>query len=100
MGFEKENYRVRDIGLEVNKIWPTGKLIYLPNSKTDLRDYKVNFDLLNQIFPNFKPDFPIKKGIPDLRNLLEKIAYSVEDREKNRYVRLTELKPKVSSIFK
>ena len=98
IGFEKENFQVRDVGSGVQSAWPEGKVSYMPGAVSDPRDYKVNFSLLKSIFPNFEPETPLSQGIPELRKLLEDINYSKSDRESKRYVRLNELQKRIGKL--
>jgi nucleoside-diphosphate-sugar epimerase len=98
IGFEAENFQVKDIGNGVQVSWPEGKVTYLPNAALDPRDYKVNFSLLKSVFPNFEPDHPLVRGIPELRAHLLSISYSKEERELKRYVRLFELQKRIGEL--
>ena len=98
IGFEKENFQVKDVGSGVQSTWPEGKVSYMPGAVSDPRDYKVNFSLLKTILPNFEPETPLSRGIPELRKLLEEINYSKSDRESKRYVRLNELQKRIREL--
>jgi hypothetical protein len=98
IGFEQENFQVKDIGIEVQKVWPKGKVVYLPNASVDPRDYKVSFSLLKSTFPNFQPLHPLSRGILELRNFLELIGYTRSDYESKRYIRLNEIKNRIGDF--
>jgi nucleoside-diphosphate-sugar epimerase len=98
IGFDSENFQVREIGKGVQDAWPEGELIYASNASVDPRDYKVDFSLLRSVFPDFKPEHPLSVGIPELRVLLESINYSSEDRKMGRYVRLVELRSRLETL--
>jgi nucleoside-diphosphate-sugar epimerase len=98
IGFETENFQVKDVGSGVQSTWPEGKVSYLPGAVSDPRDYKVNFSLLKSILPNFEPETPLSRGIPELRKFLEAINYSKSDRESKRYVRLNELQKRIGEL--
>lgn len=95
IGFKNENFQVRDIGSYVQSTWPEGKVVYQPNAVTDPRDYQVDFSLLESVFPDFQPEHPLSVGVPQLRTLLESIQYSNADRNRKRYVRLSELERRI-----
>jgi nucleoside-diphosphate-sugar epimerase len=99
VGFEQENFQVKDIGTRVQASWPEGKLTYLPNSVADPRDYKVDFSLLKTTFPNFAPEHPLSVGIPELKNHLIAIGYSKVERDANRYIRLIELRTRINALL-
>lgn len=98
VGFTVENFQVKDIGAGVQKTWPEGTVNYLPNSISDPRDYKVDFSLLKNIFPDFEPEYPLSRGIPELRTHLIQIGYSQSDRDTKRYVRLNEIKARIHEL--
>jgi nucleoside-diphosphate-sugar epimerase len=98
VGFESENFQVRDVGKGVQGAWPEGKVSYLPNASVDPRDYKVDFSLLKSTFPDFEPLHPLKNGIPELRDQLISIGYSKEERDSKRYVRLNELQKRIREL--
>jgi len=98
IGFKNENFQVRDIGSYVQSTWPEGKVVYQPNAVTDPRDYQVDFSLLESVFPDFQPEHPLSVGVPQLRTLLESIQYSNADRNRKRYVRLSELERRIGEF--
>jgi nucleoside-diphosphate-sugar epimerase len=98
VGFENENFQVKEVGSGVQNAWPEGIVSYAPSASIDPRDYKVNFELLNSIFPEFTPEHPLRKGIPELRKLLEEINYSKADRDNKKYVRLNELQKRIGEL--
>ncbi len=98
IGFEAENFQVKDVGDGVQRAWPEGRVTYLPNAATDPRDYKVNFSLLKSLFPDFYPEHPLVIGIAELRELLVAIEYSEVDRAAKRYVRVNELQTRIEEL--
>lgn len=98
IGFQEENFQVKDVGAGVQEVWPEGSVKYLPNAAVDPRDYQVDFSLLKSIFPDFEPLHPLSKGIPELRYMLEKIGYTKEDRVNKRFVRLPELNKRLGEL--
>lgn len=98
IGFQSENFQVKDIGRGVQETWPEGTVTYLPNAANDPRDYQVDFSLLNSIFPDFRPEHPLRKGIPELRKHLENIGYNTTERNSKRYVRLPELGKRIGEL--
>jgi len=91
IGFDSENFQVKEIGSLVAKSWPHGNVSYQPNAVSDPRDYKVNFSLFKSIFPNFTPMHPLSVGVPELREYLLEINYSSSERSAGKFIRLKEL---------
>ena len=98
VGFENENFQVKEVGAGVQDAWPEGVLSYAPSATIDPRNYKVSFELLKSICPEFAPEHPLRKGIPELRKLLEIINYSKADRDNKKYVRLNELQKRIGEL--
>ncbi len=98
VGFQHENFQVKDIGIQIQRAWPGGKVTYLPNSASDPRDYKVNFSFLKSIFPGFHPRHPLGIGVPELRVYLLSIGYTKAQRDAKRYVRITELHKRIHTL--
>jgi nucleoside-diphosphate-sugar epimerase len=98
IGFEKENFQVKDVGTAVQSAWPEGIVTYSPISISDPRDYKVDFSLLKSTFPNFEPEYPLSRGVPELRDLLVSIGYSKSERDQKRYVRLSEIQNRIGEL--
>jgi nucleoside-diphosphate-sugar epimerase len=98
IGFNSENFQVKKIGVEIQRNWPEGKLSYVENAITDPRNYKVNFSLLESMFPYFMPEYRLRKGVRDLGKHLKIIGYSKDDRVFKRYVRLHELQKRIAEL--
>ena len=50
VGGNKENYQVRDVGDQVQRLIPTAKVVYTGEVGADPRNYRVNFDKLCPAF--------------------------------------------------
>jgi nucleoside-diphosphate-sugar epimerase len=98
VGFNLENFQVRTIGNMVQNVWPGGDLIFSKSSAPDPRDYKVNFSLLEDTFPNFHPKYPLQIGVSDLKSSLIESGYSKNDRDSKRFVRLQEIRYRLSEL--
>jgi nucleoside-diphosphate-sugar epimerase len=99
VGFNKENFQVREIGKMIQDAWPEGQITYLPKSVLDPRDYKVNFNLLESIFPDFHPSSPLFTGVREIKNQLVRIGYSNSDRNSKRFIRLNELQARIGELL-
>lgn len=98
VGFESENFQVKDVGTRVQESWPDGKIIYSPNAVSDSRNYKVDFSLLNTLFPSFMPEHPLSQGVLELRDFLLDISYTKAQLESKRYVRIIELQNRIQEL--
>src|SRR3984893_10652234 len=53
VGANSENYQVRDVGNQVERLAPSAKIAYTGEGGSDPRNYRVKFDLLNRLLPDF-----------------------------------------------
>lgn len=98
IGFNTENFQIKDIGGEIQRTWPTGRIEYSAKAAPDPRDYKVDFSLLKTTFPEFRPNLPLHEGILELKDFLISIKYSLAERSSMRYVRIHELKNRINKL--
>ena len=57
----------------------------------DTRSYKVSFDRIHQILPNFKCKWTVEKGIKDLLNKLKNIDLNNETFNRREFYRLQQI---------
>jgi nucleoside-diphosphate-sugar epimerase len=100
IGGNEENYQVKDVGNLVQDLVPNATIVYTGEAGPDSRDYKVNFDLLNQILPDFKLEYTLKKGMKELFEKYKSHNFSVNDFESEQFVRLRTLKNRLHLIQK
>ena len=50
VGGNSENYQVRDVGDQVQRLIPSAKVVYTGEVGADPRNYRVKFDLLTKLF--------------------------------------------------
>ena len=53
IGANTENYQVRDVGDQVQRLIPSAKINYTGEVGADPRNYRVRFDLLYRLLPDF-----------------------------------------------
>ena len=66
VGGNQENYQVRDIGDKVKELIPSAKITYTGEVGADPRNYRVKFDLLNRLLPDFKLQYDLSTGMEEL----------------------------------
>jgi len=66
VGSTEQNYRVIDIARGVTKHLPSASLIVPEGAGADRRSYRVRFDLIRQLLPNFRCTFDLESGIAEL----------------------------------
>ena len=60
IGGNAENYQVRDVADKVKKLIPSAKITYTGEVGADPRNYRVKFDLLNTLLPDFKLQYNLR----------------------------------------
>lgn len=99
VGGNSENYQVRDILNKVQKLMPNAKVVYTGEVGNDPRNYKVNFDLLGKVLPNFKLQYNLDSGMEELFNKYKKNGFTLQDFEGDKFVRLRTLKKNLHKVM-
>jgi len=97
IGFEENNFQVKDVLDLVKKHLPECEIIFTGEHGADTRSYKVNFKKFKKAFPKFEKHWPLDKSIQDLIARLKDKKYSKEDFTSGRYTRLAVLKELLAS---
>ena len=92
VGANTENYQVRDVGDRVQRLIPSAKIVYTGEVGADPRNYRVNFDLLYKLLPDFKLQYDLSTGMEELHRKMVEHGFSKEDFEGDRFIRLRTLK--------
>ena len=92
IGANTENYQVRDVGNQVQRLIPSAKITYTGEVGADPRNYRVNFDLLYQLLPDFKLQYNLATGMEELHRRMVEHGFGKKDFEGNQFVRLRTLK--------
>jgi len=98
IGGNAENYQVKDVGNLVQKLVPQANIVYTGEVGSDSRDYKVNFDYLGSLLPDFKLEYTLEKGMKELFDKYKEHQFSVADFEGEQFVRLRTLKKRLSLV--
>lgn len=92
VGGNTENYQVRDVGDQVQRLVPTAKVAYTGEVGNDPRNYRVKFDLLNRLLPEFQLQYNLVSGMEELHRKMVDHGFSAKDFEGDQFVRLRSLK--------
>lgn len=98
IGCNEENYQVKDVADNVQKLIPRAKIVFTGEVGNDPRDYRVNFDLLYSILPNFKLEYSLQSGMEELYEKLQKMHFSEKDFDGERFIRLKLLRKHLDKI--
>ncbi len=92
VGANSENYQVRDVGNEVQRLIPSAKITYTGEVGADPRNYRVRFDLLYELLPDFRLQYNLASGMAELHRKMVEHGFSRKDFEGDQFVRLRTLK--------
>lgn len=92
IGFDGNNFQVKDIVSIVQKYVPNCKVVYTGEHGKDTRSYKVNFKKFKSLFPKIKQEWTLDKSVEDMVKKLKKASFGKNDFESGKFTRLSVLK--------
>ena len=98
VGANSENVQVRDVGNQVNRLMPSAKITYTGEVGADPRNYRVKFDLLYRLLPEFKLQYNLASGMEELHRKMVEHKFSKKDFEGDQFVRLRSIKKTLHKI--
>lgn len=98
VGGNAQNYQVRDVGDEVKRLVPAAKLTYTGEVGSDPRNYRVKFDLLNRLLPDFRLQYDLASGMEELHRKMVEHGFGKKDFEGDQFVRLRTLKHRMGLL--
>lgn len=98
VGANAENFQVRDVGNQVQRLMPSARITYTGEVGADPRNYRVRFDLLNRLLPDFKLQYDLASGMEELYRKMVDHGFSKKDFEGDQFVRLRTLKGQMSLL--
>ena len=97
VGKNEENYRIREVAEIVKRIVPNSQIEYVEGAEPDSRSYRVEFNKISNILPEFKPEWTVSLGAKQLFEAYKKVGLLVEEFEGPRYRRITHLENSLRS---
>jgi nucleoside-diphosphate-sugar epimerase len=91
VGANDENYQVKDIAFFVQELVPGASIEFTGEAGSDPRSYRVSFDLLRRLAPDFSLEHSLRTGMVELHEKLTQHNFSREDWESDRFVRIRRL---------
>lgn len=91
VGKTEENYRIREVAEIVSEAFP-GCELTIGSSDGDDRSYRVSFDKIAALLPEFQPTMTLANGAAELHKLFTEINLTAEDFEHRNFTRLKQLK--------
>jgi nucleoside-diphosphate-sugar epimerase len=95
VGGNRENFQVRDVADQVQRLLPDAKIVYTGEVGADPRNYRVNFDLLESLVPDFELQYTLESGMEELHEKMVEHGFDAADFEGNRFVRLRYLRERM-----
>jgi nucleoside-diphosphate-sugar epimerase len=97
VGKNEENYRIREVADIVKQTVPGSEIKYVEGAEADKRSYRVEFDKIARVLPEFKPQWTVPMGANQLYEAYKKVGLVVEEFEGPRYRRITHLENSLKS---
>jgi nucleoside-diphosphate-sugar epimerase len=98
IGANSENYQVKDVGDLVQRLVPSADVVYTGEVGADPRNYRVRFDLLYRLLPQFRLEYSLARGMEELHAKMVEHGFSKADFEADRFVRLRVLKKRLELL--
>ena len=98
IGGNRENFQVRDVAAQVERLVPGAGVTFTGEVGADPRDYRVNFDLLGRVLPDFQLAYTLESGMEELHRNMLAAGFSADDFDGPRYVRLRTLRPRLELL--
>lgn len=92
IGINTENYQVRDLAEIVRQEMPECVIEYAGDSKSDPRNYRVDFTKVSGHLPEFRPKWTARQGIRELLGALKSNPTAREGFLQGTFTRLTRLR--------
>lgn len=97
IGANEQNYQVRDVGDAVQSLVPAAKVVYTGEVGPDPRNYRVKFDKLYSLFPDFRLKYNLQTGLEELLQKYQEHKFSLNDFNGDQFVRLRSIKKKLAA---
>ena len=96
IGSTTENYLIRDVAEIVAEV--VGCPVTLSDEAfDDIRNYKVNCDKFENMFPDYRPQWTVRRGVESLKTAMLQNKLTIEQLEGGRFMRLLHLRNGIES---
>ena len=96
VGLNEENYRIRELAEIVKVTVPGCRIEFAPDAEPDTRTYRVNFDKVAEILPEFNPQWDAHKGAQELYEAYRDADLKLDEFEGPKYKRIDHIKQLLS----
>lgn len=97
VGRTTENYRISQLAEIVVDVVPNSRLEYAPDAGPDKRNYRVDCSKIEQLLPNFQPQWDAHKGAVELLEAYRAADLQPGEYEGPRYRRIHHIKELIES---
>ena len=98
IGSNDENHQVRDVGDRVQHLLPDASIVYTGEVGADPRDYRVKFDRLNELLPDFALSYSLSSGMEELHKKMVDHGFGASDFESDQFVRFRTLQKRLDLL--
>jgi nucleoside-diphosphate-sugar epimerase len=91
VGRTEHNYRIREIAQVVSEVVPGCRLEIAPDAGPDTRSYRVSFEKIARVLPEFRPRWDARRGAEQLHAAYRASGLSLDELE-GRYQRISRIK--------
>jgi nucleoside-diphosphate-sugar epimerase len=98
VGGNSENYQVRDVADQVKRLVPGSRATFTGEVGHDPRNYRVKFDLLKRLLPDFRLEYNLESGMEELHRKLVEHGFSKADFDGDQFVRLRTLRKRLDRL--
>lgn len=98
VGADDENYQVKDVARIASALVPGARVVFTGEVGHDPRDYRVRFDLLRELLPEFQLEYTLARGMEELHASLVAGGFDAADFEGDRFVRLRRLRDRLQLL--
>jgi nucleoside-diphosphate-sugar epimerase len=91
VGDSRSNYQIRDVAEIVKGAFPECRITFSEDAGPDNRSYRVSFDKIGRVLPDFSCDWTLDRGARQLRQLYERIGLTDDMFRSRHHTRLKQI---------
>jgi nucleoside-diphosphate-sugar epimerase len=95
VGRTTDNYRIREVAEIVEEIVPGSHVGFASDASPDLRNYRVDCDLIQQTLPAYQPTWTVRAGVEQLYEAYQRLGLTLDDLTGARLIRLAKIKERM-----
>ena len=92
VGSSQENYQIREVAELVRQAVPGSVIKYAEGGGPDTRCYRVNFDKIARVLPEFQPAWTVARGVRQLHQAFRERRLTAEQFLGTKYLRIKRIR--------